>query len=111
MPIPAFTVRVPGSTSNIGAGVDCLGLALDFWLEARLVEGDHGAIYTGTLDSITPDEDFLLLALGGALPAGTQLEVESSIPLGRGLGSSGAARVAAAAPRRLAACRRTAGVV
>ncbi len=92
--MPELSVRVPASTSNLGAGFDCLGLALDFWLEARLVEGDGGATYSGTLEPITPDEDFLLLALGGAVPKGMQLEVHSSIPLSRGLGSSAAARVA-----------------
>ncbi|UCD24559.1 MAG: homoserine kinase, partial [Gemmatimonadota bacterium] len=94
MGISPLTVRVPASTSNIGAGFDCLGLALNFWLEARLVQGDGGATYSGTLEPITPDEDFLLLALGGAVPPGMQLEVNSSIPLSRGLGSSAAARVA-----------------
>ena len=94
MPQSELRVRVPASTSNLGAGFDCLGLALDFWLEARLVEGDGGTRYSGTLEGVTPDEDFLLLALGGAVPAGMQLEVGSSIPLCRGLGSSAAARVA-----------------
>jgi len=94
MPQSDLLVRVPASTSNLGAGFDCLGLALDFWLEARLVEGDGGTTYGGTLEKITPDEDFLLLALGGAVPQGMQLEVQSTIPLCRGLGSSAAARVA-----------------
>ncbi len=92
--MPQLSVRVPASTSNMGAGFDCLGLALDFWLEARLVEGDGSTTYGGTLEGISPDEDFLLLALGGAVPQGMQLEVQSSIPLSRGLGSSAAARVA-----------------
>src|SRR5262249_43673278 len=34
-----FTVRVPASTSNLGAGFDCIGMALDLWLEARIVPG------------------------------------------------------------------------
>ena len=94
MPQSELRVRVPASTSNLGAGFDCLGLALDFWLEARLVEGDGGTTYSGTLEGITPDEDFLLLALGGLVPQGMQLEVQSAVPLCRGLGSSAAARVA-----------------
>jgi len=94
MPVPSLRVRVPSSISNLGAGFDCLGMALDFWLEARLAEGDGGTTYAGTLEGITPDEDFLLLALDGAVPQGMQLEVQSSIPLCRGLGSSAAARVA-----------------
>ncbi len=95
-------VRVPASTSNLGAGFDCLGLALDFWLEARLVEGDGSATYAGTLEAVDPDEDFLLLALGGTVPPGMRLEVQSSIPLSRGLGSSAAARVAGLVLSRLA---------
>ena len=102
MPVPSLRVRVPASTSNLGAGFDCLGLALDFWLEARLVEGDAGTTYGGTLEPISPDEDFLLLALGGTVPPGMLLEVRSSIPLSRGLGSSAAARVAGLVLSRLA---------
>jgi len=94
-------VRVSASTSNLGAGFDCLGLALDLWLEARLVEGDGGASYSGTLSSITQDEDFLFLTLGGSLPPGLKLEIESEIPVSRGLGSSAAARVAGLALSRL----------
>src|SRR2546425_2077973 len=28
----AVTVRVPGSTSNLGAGFDCVGIAIDRWI-------------------------------------------------------------------------------
>ena len=31
----AFEVRVPASTSNLGAGFDCLGLALQLYLTIR----------------------------------------------------------------------------
>ncbi|UCG87700.1 MAG: homoserine kinase [Gemmatimonadota bacterium] len=97
-----LTVRVPASTSNLGAGFDCLGLALDLWLEARLIEGEGTPIYGGTLEWISPQEDFLLLALGSTVPPGQRLEVTSSIPVSRGLGSSAAARVAGLVLARLA---------
>jgi homoserine kinase len=90
----SLTVRVPASTSNLGAGFDCLGLALDLWLEARLVQGEGATTYGGSLEGINVEEDFLLLALGGAVPRGMHLEVQSSIPVSRGVGSSAAARVA-----------------
>jgi homoserine kinase len=94
-------VRVPASTSNLGSGFDCLGLALDLWLEARLVEGAGAASYSGTLSGISQDEDFLFLTLGGSVPPGLRLEVESDIPVSRGLGSSAAARVAGLVLARL----------
>jgi len=88
------TVRVPSSTSNLGAGFDCLGLALDIWLHARLVDGDGPPDYAGTLAGFDPNDDFVLTALGESIPAGFHLEVHSDIPVSRGLGSSAAAIVA-----------------
>lgn len=88
------TVRVPSSTSNLGAGFDCLGLALDIWLEASIVEGDGPPVYGGALTGFDPTEDFTASALGTSLPDEHHLEVISDIPLSRGLGSSAAAIVA-----------------
>ena len=31
----SFEVRVPASTANMGAGFDCLGLALEIYLSVR----------------------------------------------------------------------------
>jgi homoserine kinase len=103
MPSPLTQVRVPASTSNLGSGFDCLGLALDLWLQARLVEGTGDPIYSGTLSGIKQDDDFLFLTLGGSLQPGLRLEVESDIPVSRGLGSSAAARVAGLVLSRLVA--------
>lgn len=90
-----FTVRVPASTSNLGAGFDCLGLALDLWLEARLISGAGAARYTGTISSIPPDDDFIHRMLATTeVFASFRLEVHSNIPVSRGLGSSAAARLA-----------------
>lgn len=96
-------VRVPGSTSNLGAGFDCLGMALDLWLEARLVPGAGPPRYRGTLAGLDPDDDLTqrLLTERDALQ-GYRLEVESAIPVGKGLGSSAAAIVAGLALARLA---------
>jgi homoserine kinase len=96
-------VRAPASTSNLGAGFDCLGLAIDLWLEARLVEGDGPSVYRGTLGQLNPAHDLLaktLLAEGALV--GAYLEVESRIPVGKGLGSSAAAIVAGLALADLA---------
>src|SRR3990172_6016911 len=90
-----MAARVPASTWNLGAGFDCVGLALDLWLEARLIEGEGPATYAGTLASLSPDRDLIARTIRAAGLSGRwQLEVRSEIPVGKGLGSSGAAVVA-----------------
>ncbi len=90
-----FLVRVPASTSNLGAGFDCMGLALDLWLTARLVPGAGPPRYAGTLAGLDPSTDLIARTLAAAGPGEAwHLEVESEIPVGKGLGSSGAAVVA-----------------
>ena len=37
--MPNARVRVPCSTSNLGAGFDCVGVALDRWLDATVTLG------------------------------------------------------------------------
>lgn len=99
----AFAIRVPASTSNLGAGFDCVGLALDLWLEARLLEGDGPPAFSGTLAKLDPKRDIIARTLQSAgLPSGWRLEVRSDIPVGKGLGSSGAAVVAGLALADLA---------
>jgi homoserine kinase len=101
--VTGHAVRVPASTSNLGAGFDCLGLALDLWLQARLEPGAGPPRYTGTvagLDAVS-DLTFGLLDEREAL-AGHRLVVHSDIPIGKGLGSSAAAVVAGIALARLA---------
>ena len=96
---PART-RVPASTSNLGAGFDCLGLALELHLDA-LYEPGPGRLRIerkGTLARLT-GEDILVRSFRSALDrrgvrAGGLLRVESAIPVARGLGSSAAAAIA-----------------
>jgi len=98
-----LTVRVPASTSNLGAGFDCLGLALDLWLEARLEFGEGPPSYSGTLAGLDAESDltYRMLDEREAL-AGRRLVAHSDIPIGKGLGSSAAAIVAGIALARLA---------
>lgn len=100
----SIAVRVPASTSNLGAGFDCLGLALDLWLDVRLTDGTGPPSYSGTLAGLDPEQDIIArtLASAAALP-GRRLEAHSEIPVGKGLGSSAAARVAGIALRQLLA--------
>jgi homoserine kinase len=100
-------VRTPGSTSNLGAGFDCVGLAVDRALEASFEPGgdELELVRSGCLRSVegAPGDDLLVRAfLGGLARHGHQdacgsLRVDSAIPVGRGLGSSAAALVAGTA--------------
>jgi homoserine kinase len=95
-------VRVPCSTSNLGAGFDCIGLAFRRYLTVRCTPGDLPLQITrsGTLEQLgeTAARDAVILGLRAALPAGAvvtgTLDMHSDIPIGRGLGSSAAATVA-----------------
>ena len=71
-----------------------MGLALDIWLQAQIVEGEGPPTYRGALAGFDPEDDFTLRALGESIPVGHHLEVNSDIPVSRGLGSSAAAIVA-----------------
>ncbi len=116
----SVTVRVPGSTSNLGAGFDCVGVAVARWLRvtARAAppitgsgerRGEPGKQVTierrGTLTalSMAPEHDLVYRGFVAACsaaqreaPPGLFLTAESDIPVARGLGSSAAAVVAGA---------------
>jgi homoserine kinase len=106
----SFTVVVPCSTSNLGAGFDALGIALGGPdLIVRVTPGGSGlriARLSGAgADSLPRDKSnriveaaFAAARLGGRDPESlsAELEVHSAIPLRRGLGSSAAAALAGA---------------
>ena len=101
-------VRVPASSSNLGAGFDCIGVAVDRWLVASVTLGGTGISINrrGTLSAVRvrADQDLFTrgfraaCAAGGASPTrgGATIEASSDIPVGCGLGSSAAAIVAGA---------------
>jgi homoserine kinase len=99
-------VRVPCSTSNLGPGFDCLGLALGLWLGVRAVRipGSRNELVRsgeGRADLPGAEGDLLVKAFERARASDAfegcfRFEVRSEIPVGRGLGSSGAAIVAGA---------------
>jgi homoserine kinase len=80
-----FSVRVPASSANLGPGFDSLGMALTLYAEVGLGEGPPGA---SLVDQHHPAA-IAFARLGGI---GTPW-VRSPIPMGRGLGYSGAVRV------------------
>lgn len=98
-------VRVPATTANLGPGFDAFGAAVGLHLTARLVgaEPDRDRVRSAGegADELPGGDDNLLwrsfLALHahiGAPVPDLAVEVESPLPLERGLGSSSAAIVA-----------------
>jgi threonine synthase len=111
-PSRSFEVRVPASTSNLGAGFDCFGLALQLHLTVRAtaVPGSHapcrvrssrGSVAGQALSSQPDTQDNLIFRAmhfaaereGLSLPP-VRLAVHNPLPMGRGLGSSAAAILA-----------------
>src|SRR5256885_9603731 len=111
----SVTVRVAGSTSNLGAGFDCVGVAVGRWLRVTARAGYRAAGTPdapvaiergGTLRTLetAPEADLLYRGFAAAcrragreVPAGLALAADSDIPVARGLGSSAAATVAGGA--------------
>lgn len=100
MPLRRVLVRVPASTSNLGPGFDALGLALGLQtsISAEPAEAAELRIWGEGAALLPRGADNLILRrmrqmaelLGRELPP-LRIEVESGIPLERGLGASGAA--------------------
>lgn len=103
------SVGVPASTSNLGAGFDCIGVAVDRWLNVSATLDDAARGFTivrrGTLSSLTigAEDDRLVAGFRAAcrrarreLPDGVAIHATSNIPIGRGLGSSASATLAGA---------------
>jgi len=94
-------VRVPASSSNLGAGFDCIGVALDRWLVASVTPVAGSEIWIRrngelTAVSVAVDQDLLARGFRAAGGRGGMIDATSDIPVGCGLGSSAAAIVAGA---------------
>ncbi len=101
--IPATTVRVPGSSANLGPGFDALGIALPVYLECSFTPSDRltiqvkgrdaDIISTGANNLIWETALSVAARVHRPLPL-ADLTITNGIPLGKGLGSSAAAIVA-----------------
>ena len=104
----SFEIRVPGSTSNLGPGFDCFGLALKLYLSVRATTAPDaseacrvkttGAKENEALPRNTANLIYRAMAFAARredvlLPA-VELIAHNEIPLASGLGSSAAAIVA-----------------
>lgn len=87
------TVRVPGSTSNCGAGFDSLGLALDIYNDVTLTRGDwRGSRPAAPSDThgldMADEAAALFFVRAGVDEIGFTLSIRGDVPMSRGLGSS-----------------------
>ncbi|HEY0456000.1 MAG TPA: homoserine kinase [Verrucomicrobiae bacterium] len=96
------TVRVPGSTSNLGSGFDTLGLAVNRYSFLTLtrtngseftVESASGSGASKTVLKILREASSYFFKTSGKKPFGLTASLEGNLPPGRGLGASATARV------------------
>lgn len=83
-------VRVPASSANLGPGFDALGMALTLYLDAGVVADDSQVPEDARIVDEHHPTHIAFRFNGGE----GRLWVRSAIPMGRGLGFSGAARIA-----------------
>lgn len=97
-----FTIKVPGSTSNLGPGFDSIGMAVNCYLKLHVDHADNWSFHYLDQPEFNPpvEENLIyqtareLAALHRAVLPCCAVQVRSDIPLARGLGSSGAAIIA-----------------
>lgn len=100
------TIRVPGTTANLGPGFDCLGAALTLYNQFRFapLETDEVklniAVTGSEADRVVTDDSNLsyqafvkLYEHLGQTPPAVAIAIELGVPLARGLGSSATAIV------------------
>ena len=100
---PVDEIVVPASIANLGCGFDTLGLAVQLYLRARVVDSGRdggGRVIVRHSQPPVTGENLVVRAFaeavrrtGRSVPSVT-VEVDSDIPLASGLGSSAAATVA-----------------
>jgi homoserine kinase len=106
-PSPWVEAFAPATVSNLGPGYDCLGMALDLPGDHVLarrcdrpgvhivdIDGDHGKLPTEASRN-TAGVAATQLVDRYASGAGVELRLRKGLPLGSGLGSSGASACAA----------------
>ncbi len=92
---PSVTVRVPATTSNLGPGLDTLGVALKLHNHISLRETDDLAVARVDAMSNAPSALAVTREAADAFfrrsktkPHGAQIEVKGDVPATSGLGSS-----------------------
>src|ERR1700722_13791948 len=95
-----FSVRVPASSANLGAGFDALGLALEIYLTCRFrqsadllirAEGRDSTQISVASDNLIWQTAVTVAENHGIRMPPIELHIHNDIPIGKGLGSSAAA--------------------
>uniref|UniRef100_A0A6T2GMA6 Homoserine kinase n=1 Tax=Eutreptiella gymnastica TaxID=73025 RepID=A0A6T2GMA6_9EUGL len=98
----SVTVRVPGTSANLGCGFDCIGMALDIWNELTVERAPRFEILIeGEGEAVLPRDESNLVCKGVQVAfdaAGVKVPplryiMKNAVPFARGLGSSSAAIV------------------
>jgi len=88
-------VRVPASSGNLGPGYDVLGAALEVHLDLEVSEAGEFSVQAPGMDVPLDHENLIVRSFERLHSAdGLRFEVQSEIPLARGMGSSASAIVA-----------------
>ena len=99
---PAFEIALPATSANLGPAFDAAALALDLYLRIRAHAAADFTIRASGLDAdICAHPDSIIfqtyrdvLERAGREAPPLALEIENQIPIGKGFGSSAAARLA-----------------
>jgi homoserine kinase len=103
MKLDAFSIHVPASTANLGPGFDSVGLAVNRYLSVHVQPSEAWeTVYHGKeLQGLNDDKDNLIIHAAQYVAVQynqklypCRLEVESSFPPSKGMGSSASAIVA-----------------
>jgi homoserine kinase len=106
---PVLTIRIPATSANLGAGFDCIGIALNLWntfelyhvpeQKERITIEPHGEAadrlpkdHTNTIARVLFEE--LDETLGQNAPCPLKIVCQNNVPCGSGLGSSSTAVIA-----------------
>ncbi|HKS03830.1 MAG TPA: homoserine kinase, partial [Chthoniobacterales bacterium] len=77
------TVRAPASTSNLGPGFDCLGVALSLYNQVTIKSGTAGGG-----NRMVREAARKFFAVANCKPFDFSCDIRGNVPIGRGLGSS-----------------------
>ncbi|MGL5314049.1 MAG: homoserine kinase [Peptostreptococcaceae bacterium] len=95
-------IIVPATSANIGPGFDCLGVALNLYNKFYIEEIDNGLEVIGCEKEFANKDNLIYKSMQfffdnvdcKYIPNGVRIEIESNIPVSRGLGSSASCIVA-----------------
>lgn len=102
MNLSKIRLKVPATSANLGAGFDAMGIALTTYCYATFRATSGGLKITGCPEEYRGEDNMAAQAFRavedriGAPHSGVEIEIDSDIPVARGLGSSAVMLVAGA---------------